>query len=37
MSKILFFMNETIQMENEENKEDEENRVPGCKTSIELK
>ena len=31
---ILFFMNETIEMEVEE---DEENRVPRCETRIELK
>ena len=30
-------MNETIEMEDEEDKEDEENRVPGCETRIELK
>ena len=30
-------MNETIEMEDEEDKEDEENRIPGCETRIELK
>ena len=37
MRHILFFMNKTIEMEDEEDKEDEENQVPGCETSIELK
>ena len=37
MRHILFFMNKTIEMEDEEDKEDEENQVPGCETRIELK
>ena len=34
---LLFFINETIEMEDKEDKEDEENRIPGCETCIKLK
>ena len=34
---ILFFMDVITDMEGEEDKEDEKNRVPGCESCIELK